>query len=440
MDSSEYHKIYSEIKKQSEIKECFYHNKNECLGKIKNAHSISRSGRLDLIKGLVNKNEKVYSLSEISISENNISKSVKAIGWGQAASTFFGFCDDHDTKIFLPIENDNEFNNSIEHCFLHSYRSFAYSYHLLRKTYKMAENVVKDPKLQELLEALNDLLIKLKPLKEELSMLPEAFPIPIDVINKIQKLFTESLNNSNLNTNPKTQTILASIISKTNNISTLKDVLDFFNEIGSLKETLESELHEFNNILSYSKEELKDKGLHSWMVWMEDYKKKIDYAIENKTYDNLKHHVKIKDQLFPFACAFSFSPQFLYDDFLIPKNDPSEIINSCLIITVLPDKSGKTIIILSCFNEDEHSKYYLNKLFSLVDENEFERALTSIIIEHGQNVFINPTMWDAFGELQNTLERERNIQRPFDSLPQKPYMSKLNFFASEYSATALGIK
>jgi hypothetical protein len=38
--------LISSFKKDSRIKECFHNNKDECNGKIKQAHSIQRNGRL----------------------------------------------------------------------------------------------------------------------------------------------------------------------------------------------------------------------------------------------------------------------------------------------------------------------------------------------------------------------------------------------------------
>lgn len=61
--------------------------------------------------------------------------SLRPIGKG-VASTFFGVCDHHDTTLFSPIENF-PFDNSNQHCFLHSYRSFAHSYHLKKEQLKV---------------------------------------------------------------------------------------------------------------------------------------------------------------------------------------------------------------------------------------------------------------------------------------------------------------
>ena len=121
---NEIDKFYKEA---SRIKECFHHHKNECQGKIKQAHSIQKNGKLTILESLVNGNNCVYSFANSKISNENIMEELIPIG-KKEASTFFGFCDFHDSKLFAQIEN-NEFDNSEEHLFLHSYRSFAHSYH-----------------------------------------------------------------------------------------------------------------------------------------------------------------------------------------------------------------------------------------------------------------------------------------------------------------------
>ena len=117
----------SSFKKSSQLKECFYHKKDECKGDIKQSHSIQRNGRLSIIEGMVNGNQSIYSLTSFVPSPEHMVEDLKPIG-KKEASTFFGFCDYHDTTLFSPVENF-KFDNSYKHLFLHSYRSFAHSYH-----------------------------------------------------------------------------------------------------------------------------------------------------------------------------------------------------------------------------------------------------------------------------------------------------------------------
>lgn len=130
----EFRKSMSQYKKTGLITECFHHKKEECKGKIKQAHSLQRNGRLSIIEGEVNGQMSVYSFTDYESDETTLIKTLKPIGKA-IASTFFGFCDYHDTSLFSPIEN-YKFVDNDKNCFLHSYRSFAHSYHRKKEQLK----------------------------------------------------------------------------------------------------------------------------------------------------------------------------------------------------------------------------------------------------------------------------------------------------------------
>lgn len=139
--------IEKSYKKAARIKECFHHKKDECKGKIKQAHSVQKNGKLTILESLVNGNNCVYSFANSKISYTNLMEDLVPIG-KKEASSFFGFCDFHDSKLFSQIEN-YEFDNSDEHLFLHSYRSFAHSFHLKNEEIK----AWKDSNYQQILIA-----------------------------------------------------------------------------------------------------------------------------------------------------------------------------------------------------------------------------------------------------------------------------------------------
>ncbi len=134
----EFNVLQSKISASATIKDCFHHNKSQCKLPIKSAHSLQKQGALKQLERNIYGNMKLYCHSErvINIKENFLD--LKPIG-RKEASTFFGFCDYHDTKLFSVIENDPEVTDidSNEHCFLHSYRSFAHSYHRKYEEYKL---------------------------------------------------------------------------------------------------------------------------------------------------------------------------------------------------------------------------------------------------------------------------------------------------------------
>ncbi len=123
----EFQKGLSQMIRERTIKECFHPNKSECVLPIKQAHSLQRNGRLSLIEESVKGQNCLYTVTSFNSSRKNQIENFIPVG-KKIASTFYGFCGKHDTDVFSPIENF-KFDNSDKHLFLHSYRSFAHSYH-----------------------------------------------------------------------------------------------------------------------------------------------------------------------------------------------------------------------------------------------------------------------------------------------------------------------
>lgn len=123
----DFRKSMAEMKRKWKIEECFHPSKKDCILPIKQAHSIQKNGRLSLIEENINGQNLLYSSISFKTSSKKFIKDFIPVG-KKVASTFYGFCERHDTEVFSPIENF-EFDGSDEHCFLHTYRSFAHSYH-----------------------------------------------------------------------------------------------------------------------------------------------------------------------------------------------------------------------------------------------------------------------------------------------------------------------
>ncbi|WP_316808080.1 hypothetical protein [Pedobacter agri] len=129
-----FREVMKEYRRSGKIAECFCHDKDSCNGNIKQSHSIQRNGRLSIIEGDVNGNQSIYTFTEMVSDDRNLFSSLRPIGKAEA-STFFGFCDFHDSTLFAAIEN-HQFDDSDYHCFMHSYRSFAHSYHRKKEELK----------------------------------------------------------------------------------------------------------------------------------------------------------------------------------------------------------------------------------------------------------------------------------------------------------------
>lgn len=121
-------KIKKEFKRIAKVKMCFHYDTNACQGKIKKAHSLQKNGVLSKLEYTQNKNNIIFSFSELNNDGFFAPDGFKNLG-KKDASTFTGFCDKHDSIIFSPIENEDIDPHSSEHLFLLVYRAFAKEYH-----------------------------------------------------------------------------------------------------------------------------------------------------------------------------------------------------------------------------------------------------------------------------------------------------------------------
>ena len=97
--------------------------KNECVGQIVQAHTVSKSGSLRRIarKGHVYSLKPILGSPNRSIGQSLFTPRLQGIN---SASTFSGFCTRHDDLIFTPIEK-RAFTGTPEQCFLLGYRAVA---------------------------------------------------------------------------------------------------------------------------------------------------------------------------------------------------------------------------------------------------------------------------------------------------------------------------
>lgn len=107
--------------------------KNECEGKIINAHTVSKSSSLKTIA----RDGHVYGIdaSVNQLSNNGGIYKPKLLGINKA-STFTGFCSHHDSKLFSPFENE-KFKYSKEQLFLIAYRTFAREFYTKESQLKL---------------------------------------------------------------------------------------------------------------------------------------------------------------------------------------------------------------------------------------------------------------------------------------------------------------
>lgn len=137
--------------------------KNICGKKVIKAHTISKSSSLKSIS----KNGHVMGIKQNfdAVEKNNGVLKLEKMGVN-IASTFTGFCSEHDRVIFSPIEND-VFIPTKKNCFLLAYRPFCREIYAKRNSIKTTDfmknfdkghGVEFQKKLQSILKKQQDIL------------------------------------------------------------------------------------------------------------------------------------------------------------------------------------------------------------------------------------------------------------------------------------------
>lgn len=122
---------------ESNFKLCFGFDKEECEGVIKGAHSIQNNRILNRISD----NGHVYHISG-KVEKSELKPAFKKLS-RNAASTFFGFCNFHDTELFKPIEQ-KEYNQEPIQNFLFAFRALTLQYHNKRRELTAVQNHFKE--------------------------------------------------------------------------------------------------------------------------------------------------------------------------------------------------------------------------------------------------------------------------------------------------------
>lgn len=140
--------------------ECFHDDTQECSETIIDAHSIQENGSLKLIADLIGNQYMVLGIEKHIDTQRRTLQPIPI----STASTFKGFCHKHD-EIFSIIEDKNKkYDGSTHFNFLHSYRSFAQSYHRVTEKFVLLDKTVKNGSdLSELLGSLSDLFGQIAP-------------------------------------------------------------------------------------------------------------------------------------------------------------------------------------------------------------------------------------------------------------------------------------
>ncbi|PGU16758.1 hypothetical protein COD22_27220 [Bacillus thuringiensis] len=122
---------------QSNFKLCLGFDKEKCEGVIKGAHTIQNNRILNRLSD----EGHVYHIGA-QVENSRVKPVFKKIS-RNAASTFFGFCDFHDTELFKPIEQ-REYNGEFLQNFLFAFRALSLQYHKKQRELIGLRDIFKD--------------------------------------------------------------------------------------------------------------------------------------------------------------------------------------------------------------------------------------------------------------------------------------------------------
>lgn len=129
----------NKIRNETLFSRCI-HQDEFCDKLMSKAHSIQNNRILNKLS----RSGKVMAVDFSKIPLDNSFK-LREVGRGKA-STFTGFCNYHDSRIFKPIENFDYNPNNEEQNFLYAYRAFALGYYERYSAYELIKAILyEDP-------------------------------------------------------------------------------------------------------------------------------------------------------------------------------------------------------------------------------------------------------------------------------------------------------
>lgn len=128
------HNTSEYLKKSLKRKECYF---SKCNKKPIKSHTFQKN---EILKKLSDEKGNVYGLVEPELVKKEVYSFFKKVSIN-TATTFEGFCAEHDTEIFKSFEILNECD-ILEYIFLNAYRGFAYAHNLEMPIYNDEYNVI----------------------------------------------------------------------------------------------------------------------------------------------------------------------------------------------------------------------------------------------------------------------------------------------------------
>lgn len=129
------HLLFEKMKK-TDYKICFHPDKGKCKKPIKNAHALQNNGVLSILAE--DSNAMVTDLFN-TVNDGYVIKKVTK----NKATTFYGFCEYHDSNLFKDIETI-PYSKNIKQNFLYAYRCCSQEYHKTVRRLKSIQNSIKE--------------------------------------------------------------------------------------------------------------------------------------------------------------------------------------------------------------------------------------------------------------------------------------------------------
>ncbi len=228
----------------------------------------------------------------------------------------------------------------------------------------------------------------------------------------------------------------------------LHPINDFMESIINIKLSI-------SNLLNSDQEKEKEKeeademrnrfDMHFWAY--ESIRKELLSILENKDFHKMAYETAVIDKRFPFASAGVLMAQIVDPEqkqWTIVSYDSKDPIlkNPAIILTVLPDKLNRTILIVGALRSDQNATMTLER-FSRLSGKDFRKAISSLMIGvNKENTFFNPCLWEYMQQIgiDKQIINEVNQQRGLDLLSQPLTLSEIDLFADEFTCDNLNIK
>lgn len=371
---------------------------DSCGRKAIGSHTISKSRILEKLQendeklgvillhleDKINVDFKHRILSTYQNSERRLIKKGKS-----SASVFYGFCVKHDATLFQELDNET-YANTHKINFLHAYRGFALyvtksndQFSFLQN--KILENSIRieNPRTEDLNQGLEKVSDVLDHIDDNFNLESDETRTLIDVIRLlIQKDIvvdeTELRKSINRQLSQLNEDILFPIPGFVFKKKIKKIIDSAYLKIG----VPEKRIAELENAVNHRiKENKRIRSIFNTAVLKQNYDV-IDYVSR------------------PIHGIYNITGNFVF------CNAHNELFS----LTFFPEfETNKTQVIIASLEEKQETLNHLKKM----DDLEYRKLLSSIIIHQGTNVFMSPSFFDKLDEeIQTELVSKKSTSNP----------------------------